>query len=73
MEHCKSCRNLNPDLTATGLGHLGHFLDILGVTVELLRSCEASCLTASLAPGPGSDSSPEMAWNVVTVTVKTSP
>ena len=31
MEHCKSCRNLNPDLAATGLGHLGHFLDILGV------------------------------------------
>ena len=71
MEHCKSCRNLNPDLAATGLGHLGHFLDILGV--KLLRRCEASCLTASLAPGPGSDSSPEMAWNVVTVTVKTSP
>ena len=50
MEHCKSCRNLNPDLAATGLGHLGHFLDILGVKLELLRSCEASCLMASLAP-----------------------
>ena len=40
MEPCKSCGNLNPDLATTRLGHLGHFLDILGVTVELLRSCE---------------------------------
>ena len=40
MEPCKSCGNLNPDLANTRLGHLGHFLDLLGVTVELLRSCE---------------------------------
>ena len=40
MEPCKSCGNLNPDLATTRLGHLGHFLDFLGVTVELLRSCE---------------------------------
>ena len=65
MEHCKSCRNLNPDLAATGLGHLGHFLDILGVKLLSVKRL-VSRRPWLLDPA-------EMAWNAVTVTVKTSP